>query len=313
MPIFECTSKLRAADSNIILNLTAKHCLESGDSDSTTAKKSRFPNVDILPASSIVFSFSAVLNRKRIPSAVLINSQLAQHFLQFIRSNADQLGLSIVSSLYDDNSCPKISVTTNRSRLSLHDSVPVRVVLRSIHLQYSVSSKETSDGDLHLFSTRLSLPCRSLVDNILKRFVTFHLVKRYPLVFGTQLDVETPFFPSIFRSILEMAKRSPNPAFRARFKQLIKSMKQQHQTAFIASSAALATYLDGSAEPDDAELPEISSETALCLSMEKLFCIGMKRPSFKTTAGLPMTQADTQDDDELSQGPLFWCIYSPAD
>lgn len=60
-------------------------------------------------------------------------------------------------------------------------------------------------------------------------------------------------------------------------------MKQQHQTAFIASSAALATYLDGSAEPDDAELPEISSETALCLSMEKLFCIGMKRPSFKVS------------------------------
>ncbi|KAE9389557.1 hypothetical protein BT96DRAFT_1003117 [Gymnopus androsaceus JB14] len=140
-----------------------------------------------------------------------------------------------------------------------------------------------------------------LVDNILKRFVTFHLVKRYPLVFGTQLDVEMPFFPSIFRSILEMAKRSPNPAFRARFKQLIKVIHEATApNCFTASSAALATYLDGSGEPNDAELPEISSETALCLSTEKLFCIGMKRP-FKTTTGLPMTQADTQDNDELSR------------
>lgn len=226
--MFQCTSKLRAADSNIVLNLTTKHRLEYGDSDSSnTARKSRFPaNIDIFPSSVIVFSFSAVLNRKPLASDVLIKSQLTHHFLEFLQSNVDQLGLGTVSALYLDAGCPKstrrllscesvnhvfaiVDVSTNRTRVSFHDSVPVRVVLRSIHLHYSVSSKQTTtcDGDLDLFSTRLSLPYRSIVDNILKRFVTFHLVKsvylcsnplflsplrrRYPLIFGTVCQVTT--------------------------------------------------------------------------------------------------------------------------
>ncbi|KAJ3972022.1 hypothetical protein EV361DRAFT_173149 [Lentinula raphanica] len=33
--------------------------------------------------------------------------------------------------------------------------------------------------------------------------------------------------------------------------------------------------------------------------MEKLFCVGIKRPTFKTTPVLPMTSSDTHDDEEL--------------
>lgn len=107
--MFQCTSKLRAADANIVLNLTTKHRLEYGDSDSSnTARKSRFPtNIDIFPASVIVFSFSAVLDRKPLASDVLIKSRLAHHFLEFLQSNADQLGLGTVSALYLDAGCPK--------------------------------------------------------------------------------------------------------------------------------------------------------------------------------------------------------------
>ncbi|KAJ4477123.1 hypothetical protein C8R41DRAFT_904774 [Lentinula lateritia] len=306
MPSFECTSKLRAADRDTVLNLNSKHYLTHKDSDNSfPAKKSRFPeNVAIVPASTIVFSLSAVLNRKRILSEVLIKSQLAQHFVDFLQANADQLGLGFMSKLYIGEGAdpfPSINVRTNRNRIPFHDSVPVRVTLRSIHMQYSVTT--TKETDNTLFSSRLSLPYMSLLDNILKRFLTHHLVKKYPLVFGAlcqQLDIEALYFSHIFRSIHEMAQRSQNPAFRAKFKQLTQVLQKQQQTAYTSSSTALAAYLDD-ADAEDAGPPKLNSETAFCLSLEKLFCNGVKRPMFKTTPVLPMTNTDTHDDEELSR------------
>lgn len=70
-------------------------------------------------------------------------------------------------------------------------------------------------------------------------------------------------------------------------------MKNKHQSAYTSTSAALTTYLNNSAEPDpdnhdvgdvdEVEIPEMKNETVLCLSMEKLFCIGMKQPRFKVS------------------------------
>ncbi|KAJ3795288.1 hypothetical protein GGU11DRAFT_810617 [Lentinula aff. detonsa] len=308
MPSFECISKLRAVDRDTVLNLTSKHCLVYNNSDtSVLAKKSRFPgNVAIVPASTIVFSLSAVLNRKRLAPELLINSHFAQHFAEFMRANADHLGLSFVSKLSISeaaDSYPSINVRTNRNRLPFHDNVPVRVALRAIHLHYSVTT--TKESDNNLFSSRLSLPYQSLVDNILRRFVTFHLVKRYPLVFGAlcqQLDVEAPYFSNIFRSLQEMARRSRNPAFCAKFKQLIKVLKKQRQTEYASSLTELAAYLSKTDDDtEDVEPLQLSSETAFCLSMEKLFCDGIKRTTFKTTPVLPMTNSDTHDDEELSR------------
>ncbi|KAJ3994359.1 hypothetical protein F5050DRAFT_1775220 [Lentinula boryana] len=308
MPSFECISKLRAVDRDTVLTLTSKHCLVYNNSDtSVLAKKSRLPgNVAIVPASTIVFSLSAVLNRKRLAPEVLINSHFAQHFAEFMRANADHLGLSFVSKLSISeaaDSYPSINVRTNRNRVPFHDNVPVRVALRAIHLHYSVTT--TKESDNNLFSSRLSLPYQSLVDNILRRFVTFHLVKRYPLVFGAlrqQLDVEAPYFSNIFRSLQEMARRSRNPAFCAKFKQLIKVLKKQRQSEYTCSLTELAAYL-GKTDDDteDVEPLQLNSETAFCLSMEKLFCDGIKRTTFKTTPVLPMTNSDTHDDEELSR------------
>ncbi|KAH7870294.1 uncharacterized protein C8R40DRAFT_1073362 [Lentinula edodes] len=97
-----------------------------------------------------------------------------------------------------------------------------------------------------------------------------------------------------------MAQRSQNPAFRAKFKQLTKVLQKQQQTAYTSSSTALAAYLDD-ADAEDAGPPKLNSETAFCLSLEKLFCNGVKRPMFKTTPILPMTNTDTHDDEELSR------------
>ena len=69
-----------------------------------------------------------------------------------------------------------VNITVNRTRQPFHETVPVRIKLRAIHLQYSVTTKEPSDED-HLFSSRLSLPYRTLAENIFKRFVISHLVK----------------------------------------------------------------------------------------------------------------------------------------
>ncbi|KIK59304.1 hypothetical protein GYMLUDRAFT_262086, partial [Collybiopsis luxurians FD-317 M1] len=308
MPVLECTAKLRTADDKTVFNLTTKHYLEYGDSKKRL--KSRFPvNLDVIPASTIVFSLSAVLNRKRLSTEILSQSQLAQLFVQFLRTNAPQLGLNIVSDLYikdgtSDNL--QLNITVNRTRQSFHENVPVRVKLRAIHIQYSVTTEEPSDGD-HLFSSRLSLPYRTLAENIFKRFVISHLVKKYPFVFGSlsqQLDVETRYFISIFKSLYEMARRSPNQTFRTKFKQLIKILKRQQQSAYTSSLTSLTSCLQSTdndlTEPVE-EAIQINSETAFCLAMESLFKNGMKKPKFKpvTTSNLIMTSADTQDDDEL--------------
>ncbi|KAF9072185.1 hypothetical protein BDP27DRAFT_1418335 [Rhodocollybia butyracea] len=286
MATFEYSSKLRAADSNTVINLTTKHCLIYGQSKSAAKKshKSHFPpNLQVFPAPSIVFSFSAVLNRKPVPVNVLFKSQLTQIFVDFLRANEQKLGLTFVSNLYGKSS-PKVNVVTNNNRQPVHDSIPVRVLLRTVHLQYSVTTKSES-SDVNLFSTRLSLPYRSLADNLLKRFVTFHLVKKYPLVFGAlgqQLDIEAPLFLILFQNIKEMAKRSTDPTFRSRVKQIFNAMKKQHQKSFISASTALNAYLNIDPDPKP-DIPPITNEAAFCLSMEQLFLKGLRRTLFKAS------------------------------
>ncbi|KAF5345533.1 hypothetical protein D9758_011997 [Tetrapyrgos nigripes] len=290
MLFFNSSSRLRASTASNVLVLTTRHCLQApsnADSSHTIRNTRFFDVVNVLSHSPIVFTLSGLLDRVPVTQQDMLKSQIANHLLEYFRTNASQLGLSNVSDIYVDG-----RMTGQKS--------PSRPKVYSWQTQ---SREDSSRLALSPFSSQLSLPFRGLVDNVVGRFVTWHLVRRYPLILGTwckQLDMEATFFPTIFRSILEMAKRSSNPTFRARFKELLKILKRQQLQSYEASHSSLSEYLGSETDLGDQEDLKMNQETAFCLSMESLYFTGSKRANFKSSAGNPLNPSDALDDDELS-------------
>jgi len=117
------------------------------------------------------------------------------------------------------NSYAPVKVVSSRCLTPESELCRVHVTLVGIDLNYvwHTNSESTSNSLVHPFSTHLSLPFKMLLDNVTCRFFTWHLVRRYPLIFGPwcqQLDIERPYFHKIFRSISDIIARSPNPSFR---------------------------------------------------------------------------------------------------
>ncbi|TFK40721.1 hypothetical protein BDQ12DRAFT_679913 [Crucibulum laeve] len=58
----------------------------------------------------------------------------------------------------------------------------------------SLETIEDGIGELaqHPFSQQLSLPFLTLLDNAVGRFITWQLVRRYPLIFGPWREVRRP-------------------------------------------------------------------------------------------------------------------------
>ncbi|THV03838.1 hypothetical protein K435DRAFT_962184 [Dendrothele bispora CBS 962.96] len=311
MLFLNSTSRIRASTSADVLTLTTKHCLQlpSQAGPECSVKNTRFFDViHALSASSIIFTLSGALDRAPVTQDEMLKSELSRHFLDYLRRNACQLGLSNVSDLYvdDEDGQLKIAITPESCRQPFHEQIPLRVFLREIHIQYSWQISKSHEGSSRLaspFSSHLSLPFRGLVDNVVSRFATWHLVRRYPLIFGSwckQLDTEASFFPVIFRSILEMVKRSSDSSFRTRVKELLKIMKRQHLQLFKDSYSSLSEYLDLDPNFADRQEIKINQETAFYLSMELLYRNGSKRPILKCSGSNMINRSDILDDDELS-------------
>ncbi|KAF8073611.1 hypothetical protein FPV67DRAFT_756393 [Lyophyllum atratum] len=134
----------------------------------------------------------------------------------------------------------------------------------------------------------LSLPYKTLLDNVVGRFMTWQLVKRYPNIFGPwcqQLDVESSYFPGIFDSIVRVIERSPNAVFRARCRRLIKILRCRRMTALCDASRSLSAYL-ASIETDrvafsETHLPDVTDEDTVHFALEMIYRNGMSRPQFK--------------------------------
>ncbi|KAJ6557314.1 hypothetical protein DFH09DRAFT_1487884, partial [Mycena vulgaris] len=175
----------------------------------------------------------------------------------------------------------------------------VHVTLVVIDLNYvwhtsKTDSESTSNSLIHPFATHLSLPFQMLLDNVIYRFFTWHLVRRYPLIFGPwcqQLDVETPYFDKIFRSISGIMARSPNPSFRKKCARMLKTMQDQHTASFTAATSSLETYFGSTAESHEAdeasEEPVLTDPEAFSLSMETRYRITLRRPQFKVLPAPP--------------------------
>ncbi|KAJ6620808.1 hypothetical protein B0H10DRAFT_2188381 [Mycena sp. CBHHK59/15] len=304
---------IRAASSHCRLSLSAIHHLSSDFHDGSTGK-TRFPDdIDVVLASELVFTLSSVHNGVKVSSADILKSQLAQHMVDYFQANATELGMNTVSSMYidGDDGLPKLKLVPSCCFIPSCEIPRVHVTLVAIDLNYiwhtSKSDSElVSNSLVHPFSTHLSLPFQMLLDNVLRRFVTWHLVRRYPLIFGPwcqQLEIEKPYFDKIFRSISNIIQRSPRLSFRKNCERMIRTMQEQHAATLSAATVSLATYFgsdDDACEPADGfREPALNDEEAFCLSMELRYRTSMHRPQFKGSTR--MLRADGSDDDELSQ------------
>ncbi|KAK7048212.1 hypothetical protein R3P38DRAFT_2868016 [Favolaschia claudopus] len=286
---------VRAASSHCRLVLQTIHHVSGHTTQKTL--KTRFPDdIDVVLASDLVFTLSGVLNGVKLASDDILGSQLAQHLVDYFKLNAAELGISTVSSMYiDQDGILKFKVVSSRCPPELRR---VHVTLLKIDLNY-VWYTNTSQSLIHPFSNRLSLPFKIMLDNVIPRFFTCHLVRRYPLIFGPwsqQLDFERPYFNKIFCAISAMISRSPNASFRKKCSRMLHAMQDQHSASLAAATASLADFF-GSSEDVNDEGPMLTDGEAFSLSMEIRYRTCLRRPKFKGT-----TQArDGSDDEELSQ------------
>ncbi|KAJ7175476.1 hypothetical protein C8R46DRAFT_1213944 [Mycena filopes] len=303
------TASVRAASGHCGLVLNTVHRVQS-EYDGP-ALKTRFPqDVDVVLASDLVFTLSGVLNGVQIAPDELLRSQLAQHLVHYFQANAKELGLVAVSSMYlADDGLPKLKVVSSRGGLGADSELRrVHVTLVGIELNYvwRTNSDSTSSSLVHPFSTHLSLPFKMLLDDVICRFFKWHLVRRYPLIFGPwcQLHIERLYFDKIFSSISGIIARSPNPSFRKKCNRMLQTIQESHCTSFTAAAASLATYLGSSEDShemdQDSEHPALTDEEAFSLSMEIRYRTSLRRPLFKGTTQAHQAD-DGSDDDELSQ------------
>ncbi|KAF7365382.1 hypothetical protein MVEN_00410500 [Mycena venus] len=297
---------VRAASPHCRLTLNALHHFFSPYHGKPA--KTRFPDdVDVILASDLVFTLSGVLNGVKLVSDDIRRSHLAQHLVDYFQANATELGIASVSSMYlGDDGLPKLKVVSSRCLTPESELPRVHVSLVGIDLNYiwHTNSESTSNSLVHPFSTHLSLPFKMLLDNVICRFFTWHLVRRYPLIFGPwcqQLDIERPYFNKIFRSISGIIARSPNPSFRKKCSRMLQTFQEQHSSSFTAAAASLATYFGSSDEmEEDSEHSALTDDEAFSLSMEIRYRTCLRRPQFKGTTRHPQAD-DESDDDELSQ------------
>ncbi|KAJ7202786.1 hypothetical protein GGX14DRAFT_462247, partial [Mycena pura] len=251
-------STIRAASPHCRLALTATHCFSP--TLSGPAKKARFPeDVDVLLAPELVFTLAGVLDGSTIDAAAILVSQLAKHLVDYLQANASELGIALVSNMYlDTDGLPKFKVASSRCLTPVAEFPRVHVILVGIHLKYAwrtcnsdnSPSTLTSDSLINPFSTHLALPFRLLLDNVINRFCTWQLVRRYPLIFGPwsqQLDIERPYFKKLFSSISSTIIRSQNQPFRKSCARILKTMQDQHNENFTLAFSSLASYFGSSA------------------------------------------------------------------
>ncbi|KAG5639434.1 hypothetical protein H0H81_002305 [Sphagnurus paluster] len=191
MPSIVCRSRIRAASEHCTLSLDVRHHILAGKPSSSVYdfNKARFPDdIDVLLASNLVITLSGVSDGISISSEEIYASELSRHLVDFFQMNAAELGLNTVSKLEIDefDGLPKLVLTP--SRQAPKNLQLVSIFLVSIDLSYAWQSSDCStsnDSTSHPFASKLSLPFKTLLDNVVWRFVTWQLVRRYPLIFGS--------------------------------------------------------------------------------------------------------------------------------
>ncbi|KIY72511.1 hypothetical protein CYLTODRAFT_486344 [Cylindrobasidium torrendii FP15055 ss-10] len=278
MLALSCASRLKAvdADGSALTLRTTHHAVFGTSGPSAELSPGRFPDgVDVLLAPNFHFLLSGKLNGKTIAPHTILRSHLARHLHAFLNSHKSRLGLADISdfAMDADTALPSLLLTGNHTA---GNTKRPHLLLTRIDLCYQWTTNRPSSP----FAKSLALPFLALLDNIVARFVTWHLVKRYPLAFGTwytQLNTECALIPKILRSILSIVKRSHNQSWRTICRRYLKNIQRQQEATIEASMRA---WLPPS-NLRYAESLSLSIEEAFCLSMEDIYRLNVRKPLFK--------------------------------
>ncbi|KAG2065577.1 hypothetical protein BDR04DRAFT_159721 [Suillus decipiens] len=271
MPSFSSSSSIRAASEQCSLNVKIVHKLYHGSPSNVFHKvKGRLPKeLDVLLLSDLIFSIAGSLNGQTVPADTIAHCALMQHLRNDLSANAPQLGLNAISDAYVDNADGHAKITLTPSR-SLSHSSRQHAVLVAVDLCYIWKTAGDREHSTNLlsgagpFAENLYLPFELLLKRVTEQLFN-QLVGRYPLIFGTwcrRLDMESEYFPSVARSILEIMRRSPNPHFVARCKRVIKVR------LLLLSVHAINIFLDCTCSPS-VRAPGIRSSPLLVFSFPR--------------------------------------------
>ncbi|KAI0075071.1 hypothetical protein K474DRAFT_1647065 [Panus rudis PR-1116 ss-1] len=318
MPSVLCSASLRERNDSFILSLTSRHLLYAGHPSEDILKvNTRIPPcIDVIRGADITFALIATLDKSPVAGKRVYESALASQVRALFRANADQLYLSDVSELYidEDDGRTKFKVSS-RSQVRPEDCSP-HLTLVSIDLFFacSTSYEDSSHSVLSAidpFSSQSYLPFTSLLQNLMRRFMTHHFLGRYPLIFGaccTRLDLQTTTIPIICNALMSMYGRSDNSAFRKRFRKILKRLERQYSDALSSRYETLAKFLGYRAEGDlQEQRPNhedgLDYEDVLRKSLFRLVKLRMKPTSFKSATTFASEEVDAQLGD-FAQDPV---------
>ncbi|KAF9013342.1 hypothetical protein BDQ17DRAFT_595109 [Cyathus striatus] len=176
----------------------------------------------------------------------------------------------------------------------------------SVSLQESGPSSICSQHDCHPFLANAFLPSMRVLDRIFSRFVTWHLVRRYPLIFGPsgkRLAMEKSFLPSLLNSVLNIMKRSQSSAFRQNCADIL---ERQHY----CNMHFAAILLKESLETSDAMMPvqeinipiPILTQTEACSAfLARQYRCSIRKACFKGVTCIPLSSEDEGGSDTTWQ------------
>ncbi|KZT28871.1 hypothetical protein NEOLEDRAFT_1239359 [Neolentinus lepideus HHB14362 ss-1] len=300
MPTLSYCTVVRHVSDGFTLILNACHRLVvDTPTDVIYPVKGRLPSdLDVHLPSSLVIRFLGFVNGSRISSDIVGQSAVVAHFRRYLRMNAEQLGVGNVSGVHVDEAdeCPKVTLTCSRP-LPINIPSPT-ITLDSIELVYSWKVSCTSDDyslDAEPFSSQLLLPFETALDDITRKFVSMHLVRRYPFIFGpwrSKLDSEMHFVPSIARSVLSVIERSSNTTFRNKCRRVLKRLRKRIQ-AIAETRMDTIQELSQGCEPEDAnpaeDIGELDDDAVLYRATVLLFSQSVRPFCFKTTRGFTVS------------------------
>ncbi|KZT73836.1 hypothetical protein DAEQUDRAFT_808018 [Daedalea quercina L-15889] len=312
MPTISSSSAFRTSNGHFSLALRARHVLVAGTtSENIRVIKGRLPEgVDVILATDLVIALSGVVDAVKISGHVIQQSAVAEHVVNYLRVNAGQLGLSRVSNIYVDDE-------DGRAKFSLSSSRPLRAAtemacLRLASIDVELVCKMVVRGETNtleattLFSGQVYLPLFSALRVVLEKFVSNDLVRRYPLIFGPwreKLDAEARLYPSLSRSLKNIACSSLNPAFKKRFRRVVMALGTQRTNRALHITDSLRNHLGYGARDDDVRQTSTEDDSdLLSYSLERLFRRGVRPIVFK---GVDVTAKTVHEDDEDEDVRIF--------
>ncbi|KAL5482615.1 hypothetical protein ACEPAI_9209 [Sanghuangporus weigelae] len=326
MPLFQYKSLIKAKHADSSLTLRVCHSLHRGkdlasqsglDGSSSYELKKFLPAlIDVFSLSDLILCISVTINEQRLPGESIKQSIMARHLIQMLRNNVSVLGINNVSDAYVDERDGRVKVNVTPERSGPLETSKSQFSLVSICLTYHCKTTQTDNSSVSN-SSKLGFNLEVL-NQAISNLISNHLTKRYPLIFGPlgeKLGHEKPYFRSIARSVLSMARRSPNDEFQKQVGRYAKILRRRLREYHVRNMNDLQERIEHHMESDgpfsEDLCEEPSDESIICDAMHCLFRLVL-RPSVVHCVPVAVDAIDVHNDDLRSRS-LPFCLFLDED